>query len=325
MKVPESPELPPHIYVHARRLRVDTATEEVVGALEMAGIRSILLKGPSIARWLYDEQDVRNYSDIDLLVGPQQMAEAERVLTQAGFVFSDPPLIPGDRPHHADSWIRHRDGAAVDLHRTIIGAQAPPVRVWGVLSGRTDRMQVRGHDVDVLDIPARCVQIALHAAHHGAQLGHTLSDLERALDRVEIEIWREAAAVAAEIDALGAYCVGLSLRPNGQQLLSRLSLFAPPSVEAALRVEGAPAALGLEWVITARSPIRKLELLVRKTFPPPDYIRDWAPFSTEGAFGLIRGYLWRVVFLFINFVPAMRALRRARRESGRSPDSYTRR
>jgi hypothetical protein len=39
----------------AHRRRTAIAAAEVVAALEALGIRSILLKGPSIGRWLYEE------------------------------------------------------------------------------------------------------------------------------------------------------------------------------------------------------------------------------------------------------------------------------
>src|SRR5436190_669168 len=44
------------------------------------GIRNILLKGPSVARWLYRDDERRIYGDIDLLVSPGEFQRAEALL-----------------------------------------------------------------------------------------------------------------------------------------------------------------------------------------------------------------------------------------------------
>ena len=54
----------------ANALLLDLAAARASAALRDAGIRAILLKGPVIARWLYDDGSERNYGDVDLLVAP---------------------------------------------------------------------------------------------------------------------------------------------------------------------------------------------------------------------------------------------------------------
>lgn len=66
-----------------RVLAVDRVTAEVVPALAAVGIRPILLKGPSIARWLYPSGG-RSYGDTDLLVPPADFARAGSVLERPG-------------------------------------------------------------------------------------------------------------------------------------------------------------------------------------------------------------------------------------------------
>jgi Uncharacterised nucleotidyltransferase len=48
-------------------LHLDAVTTEVVLALREAGIPSVLLRGPAIARWLYEDPTERSYVDTDLL------------------------------------------------------------------------------------------------------------------------------------------------------------------------------------------------------------------------------------------------------------------
>ena len=45
------------------RLRIDAATAEVEERFELAGVHALLLKGPTIARWLYEDGAERSYLD----------------------------------------------------------------------------------------------------------------------------------------------------------------------------------------------------------------------------------------------------------------------
>ncbi len=47
-------------------LLVDQVTAEVIAALRERQVAGILLKGPSIAAWLYDDGALRSYNDCDL-------------------------------------------------------------------------------------------------------------------------------------------------------------------------------------------------------------------------------------------------------------------
>ncbi|MFL5782414.1 MAG: nucleotidyltransferase family protein [Thermoleophilaceae bacterium] len=71
--------------VAMRTLRVDALTAEVLRALEDAGCRSILLKGPSFRRELYDAGSPRPYADSDLLVSPADLERAGAAVAALGF------------------------------------------------------------------------------------------------------------------------------------------------------------------------------------------------------------------------------------------------
>ncbi|MCA1711243.1 MAG: nucleotidyltransferase family protein, partial [Actinobacteria bacterium] len=61
-------------------LAVDAQTAEVVQRLHQADVPCLLLKGPSIAGWLYNDGTPRPYGDSDLLVPPHAYATAAEVL-----------------------------------------------------------------------------------------------------------------------------------------------------------------------------------------------------------------------------------------------------
>src|SRR6266498_322925 len=100
--------LPPDVEAAIHTMNVDAGAAETVLAFRDAGIRSILLKGPALASWLYDHQAAREYVDIDLLVSPEQLSAGEEILTRLGFHPFGLDLIPGDWPKHARTWTRER-------------------------------------------------------------------------------------------------------------------------------------------------------------------------------------------------------------------------
>jgi Uncharacterised nucleotidyltransferase len=69
----------------ARSLYVDVVTADVTKELRARGVRSILLKGPAVAGWLYRDGTPRPYADTDLLIAPSNLAAAKVVLEDLGF------------------------------------------------------------------------------------------------------------------------------------------------------------------------------------------------------------------------------------------------
>src|SRR5215217_1954268 len=104
------------VVLTAHALARDLMTAEAVEALRRVGVRSIVLKGPSIARWLYADGCPRPYTDSDLLVSPGRLRAAAGALESIGYslVFDD-RVSPAADAHHL-LWQRDRDGATVALH-----------------------------------------------------------------------------------------------------------------------------------------------------------------------------------------------------------------
>src|SRR3954454_817802 len=99
------------VVLTAHALGRDLATAEAVEALRGVGVRSIVLKGPSIARWLYDDGSPRPYGDSDLLVSPERLGPAASALESIEYsLVLDDRLAPSGDAHHL-MWERDRDGA----------------------------------------------------------------------------------------------------------------------------------------------------------------------------------------------------------------------
>lgn len=301
-------------------LVADHVAVEVATAFAAAGIRSILLKGPSIARRLYDSGEIRGYVDADFLVPPSSRTRAENVLSDLGFAhWAGLGQRSVDRPPWSSTWVRARDSGNVDLHRTIDGARAEAAEVWSVLEGEVEPVEVLGTRLEGLSAEATAVVVALHAAHHGARVLQPLDDLARALDRLPYTTWERASVLVNRLDAVEAYAAGLRLLPAGGQLAARLGLPDEPSTETILRAATPPPmALGFDWLAQTPGLRAKLLLVAGKIVPDPEFMRAWFPLARGGSrIGLALAYLWRPLWLLWHSGPGLRAWLAARRRAHR--------
>jgi Uncharacterised nucleotidyltransferase/Transglutaminase-like superfamily len=299
-----------------RTLRIDAATGEVFSALREKGIASIVLKGPSVARWLYDSGR-RQYGDCDLLVRESDLSVAQQSLLRLGFERRGLYTIRGDWPRHAAAY--RRGDVTVDLHRTLLGVKVEADGLWDALAPHREPMPVGGVDVDVLDPAGRAMVLALHAAKDGGRDEKPLIDLERALDSLPFELWRMAADIATEVGAIDAFAAGLRRCPAGHEVWTLLGLRVAMSPEIALREQPPPAmSAGVDWLLRTRGARGKMALIARKLVPPPSFLRDWSPLARRGRWGLALAYLWRPMWVAWNAFPAVMAVVRARAKARRS-------
>jgi hypothetical protein len=295
-----------------RNVLVDRVTAEVSGALDAAGIRSIVLKGPAIAAWLYEPDVVRGYGDSDLLVAHREWDRAIETLVALGFV-GEKDVLGHPRMESLTSHPWRRGDDHVDLHATIEGLGAEPEAVWSALSRRTERQVIGGRELEVLGPVARTLHVALHAAQH--QDGKPLLDLRRAHERLPESTWAQAAGLARELDGLPAFAAGLRHIDDGGALLGRLGLDDVRTADTTLRELGVPLAEGLHALSAVRGARRKLGVLRREVLPGREFMRWWSPLARRGRRGMLAAYLWRVLWLARHAPAAARAVRRARRDA----------
>lgn len=301
------------IHVAAARLRVDSATAEVLKALAAAGVQSILLKGASNRQWL-GTADERAYADCDLLVAPEDRKMAERVLSTLGFEAEvDVDRMPAWWQEHGVAWIRDADLAVIDVHRTLPGAGVDDHRAWELLSSGAEQIVVGGQTARAPAVAVRAMHVALHTAHHGPS-DRALSELSRALERADEDTWRAAAQLARQLEALDVFLSGLRLVPAGQALAARLGIETDRRLEVALLgEESRSSALTLDRFAHAGGVRTGLSMIRHKLVPPKTFIRRWSPLARRGGAGLMIAYAWRPVWVLIRVPAALRAWRRARR------------
>jgi hypothetical protein len=289
------------------RLAITLAAE-----LRGAGVRALLLKGASFRDLLYDVDEVRWYGDVDLLVSRADVRVTSAVLAGRGFRDQYAGAGASETVFHAIEY--QGESAGVDLHTSLPGITVSDEVAWDVLTARTERLELGGGEVEVLSPAARTMHLALHAAHDGTRNSRPINDVGRALQRLPIGVWDDAARLARELGALPAFVAGVRLHPAGSALVDALGLEVDIPTGVALRAGAPPLlAVGLDRLFTTRGVRAKAACLARELVPSPAGLRFWTPLARRGPLGLVAAYLWRPFYLLVHAPAAVVAWRRARR------------
>jgi hypothetical protein len=281
-----------------RARRLDAAAADIFKAFSAAHIDALLLKGPALAALLYKRGEVRGYSDIDLLVAPHHLARARARLGALGYEKTGDELgiVDVAGVAHAESWVAAGPDATyllIDLHLWLSGSRAPAAVAWDRLAARRTEIELCGRMVPVLNVEGQAMHLALHAAQHGSSYVRGQQELAVALERWPLPVWEEAAALAAEIDAVDAFAAGLRLLPRGVELGMALGLPATDQLDweirhAASRPRGT---FHLQALANRRGLLGRAELLRHALLPSRDWIAREHPWVRRAGATVVLGYL----------------------------------
>jgi hypothetical protein len=257
-------------------LRSDITAAEVFPALAAGGVDAMLLRGPAIAGRLYADGE-RSYADCDILVPEEQRAALEAVLERLGFE-------PVSKLSHARMW--RRGDAEIDLHTGLLGSHSAPA-LWRALSAHRVGLQLNGTVVPAPDTAGVAFVVALHAAQHGASLPQTLRDLERAVDRVDLDDWRSAASIAEEAEAFAAFRQGLTMLPQGRARLAELGIAPSVTVRSRLRQRGLDVPM---YLLEGLAPRERALYFARRIVPSRTEMAAIDPGAADGTRGLLTAH-----------------------------------
>ena len=143
--------------------------DEVLGVLDSAGIKAVILKGAA-AGMLYPDPALRSYGDIDFMVSPDNLKKARSVLLAAGFTGEDDE---GVSDHHVGL---EKDGVHLELHWRPNGIPqgAGKERLDALFLdalAHAETATVQGHEFPVFPTMTNGVVLLLHARKHLAHGG----------------------------------------------------------------------------------------------------------------------------------------------------------
>jgi Uncharacterised nucleotidyltransferase len=200
----------------ARAIRVQALLLRSVDALATEGVVPVLLKGPALARRLYPEPFLRATTDVDLLVGGEQVEASSRALQGLGLARA--PEKPGHGGEHSHHLEFQGPAGLVELHFRALAGYGQALEA-DVLLAHAEEAELEGRRVRYLRAEEELVYLSLHASNHLLQRLSWLLDLKlllRAHPRLRWDLVVEVARATA---------------------LSHLAWYA---LEAAHRLLGAP-------------------------------------------------------------------------------------
>lgn len=196
----KSPDIPADALAALRRLSVASARRSLVHRAEVgrlyrllteAGVRVLVLKGVALSAQLYGEPVRRDARDIDLLVDPDQLAQAAAVLSQAGYRRGQNSPSPRQAAAYL-RWIKeyeffHEDtGGLVELHHRL--TDNPNLLSFEFPLLWNEREEVRlGGDTVVATLSRQRLPLYLcvHGGDHGWARLHWLVDFSAALSQAQ--------------------------------------------------------------------------------------------------------------------------------------------
>jgi hypothetical protein len=166
-------------------LLLDVALARALAALWQREVRAIVLKGPVLARRVYDSPAFRPYHDVDLVVRPEQLDLAARTIVELGFV---------EIPYEAEvaRAAFESSGAEEPFHRMFVSAtdramvevHADPLQLGLRPKAEEDRWrravpapELGEHALALCD-EDHLVQLCVHAHKHGFSRLIWLKDLD---------------------------------------------------------------------------------------------------------------------------------------------------
>lgn len=149
--------------IAGQSLRVHRLLTGVLDALAREGIRPALLKGYGLAARFYPEPHLRPLTDVDVLVGRDELAAAERALLSLGLRRVQDNIENREIYHHHVSF--SGPAGLVEVHfRATSGFGTEPSHV--ALEPRLYDDVLEGRPVRFLQPEDELVYLALHAAQH---------------------------------------------------------------------------------------------------------------------------------------------------------------
>ncbi|MGG4218435.1 nucleotidyltransferase family protein [Paenibacillus jamilae] len=183
-----------------RMLQLQAEAERLTRLLTTHGIRVLMLKGPALAQQLYGDVSLRTSKDIDLLISPDDMDEAEHWMKEAGYASkSGEARVLGSwkwKDHHASflhlqkrveielHWRLHPDGGREpsfdELWDCRQGGKAAGVRASRMApAASADNRTVMTSCMYTLGSEHQFLYLSAHGARHGWFRLRWLADIDR--------------------------------------------------------------------------------------------------------------------------------------------------
>ncbi len=215
LPVPERAALPPAVREHLTESARQTGRHALIRAAELvriarlfgaAGIPFLSVKGPLLARFLYGDVGGRHAGDLDLLIAPDNLAQADAVLRAAGCRRSQPDfdLTPRQwreyqRLKHEFEYFNDTTGVRIEVEWRLEGLGCQAFDEWLKAGARET---LGGIELARLPAETEALYLFVHGAGHEWFRLFWLVDVARLLARGGVDwpqVMRTARACGVEL------------------------------------------------------------------------------------------------------------------------------
>jgi hypothetical protein len=254
----------------------------LLDVLAAGPVRALPVKGPVLAVQAYGDPAARAFNDLDLLIGPRDLAEACRLLTGAGYV-PEIELSKRDAARYASREkylvLNHgRTGLAVELQWSYLPGYFGSPDDFDALWGTRRTVMVENRRVPTVSDGETMRFLCLHGFKHGWDRLGLVSDLAHFLSRSQSEPARPARAVSAGLMLVESLAPGtvpgpMLARPSGDACARRLAERWRRDLTAGRTRSRSIFANGLTYCTAQPGFASKLSFLWRLLFSPT--VEDW--------------------------------------------------
>jgi len=223
-----------------RMMCMTTEMERIVDRLQRESIPAIVLKGPVLGRKLYGDAMLRPSKDIDLLIAPDCLAKAHRLMLQSGYRcktpfsdFSSPTLTRAlIRTNHHFEYQGVEKPVLIELHWRLNSKYFLRYAKRRIDPQHCPAARIGSTPVRHLESVENLLYLCVHGAFHGWFRLRWLMDFALQLRETEPDAWSRVIREAQEED------VSHLLMPAVLLAHSLLGVSVPLSVERLLPSSG---------------------------------------------------------------------------------------
>lgn len=189
---------------------------EIVRSFDAKRIPILPFKGPLLAAHVYGDPGARQYVDLDVLIHPEDLEPAVRVLQDKGYrPVTDIGWLKKNNGHLRDKkdiYFRSADGLVnIELHWKLSGSHfALPFEVNGLWS-RLETFDLAGTSVKTLPFDDLLIYLCLHGSRHGWERFGWICDVNELIHARPDWEWDPIIRKARQLGCENVLCLGLFL------------------------------------------------------------------------------------------------------------------
>lgn len=189
----------------ARFAKKESELMEILEAFKARNLDAVVFKGIPKAYLLYNDPGIRVSKDIDILVDPDMLEEAQQVLLENGYALYSGLLTEEDyRAHHFHLIYTRGENKdiVIELHWTLLDPKKGHVMDCEAVLQHAVPIMIQGRDVKTLGIPHSLWYECMHLSYKAYLDVRGLAELKRLAMKLDESDWEEAIQWARKSETL---------------------------------------------------------------------------------------------------------------------------